>query len=290
MTGRNFSEFVHPDDVSDLAQSFWRDQMNLRGRANEWRGVSKEGGTVWIRSHGRVIVKQGRVVGYRGILVDITERKLAEEALRESEVRYRDLVEFSPWAMAVHSEEKMVFVNSAGVQILGADAPDQIIGRPIWDFVHPDNVEAVRKRILSVQLEPGVVDLVEEKLVRLDGQVVDVEMTAIPIIYQGGAARQVVLRDITENKRMEEALQHAREELESIVERQMQLDTAYGLTFREMTVLHLMADGKSDREIATILGISTLTAQKHVENIRAKMKASSRTEASVRAVREGLLD
>ena len=65
---------------------------------------------------------------------------------------------------------------------------------------------------------------------------------------------------------------------------------AYGLTFREMTVLRLVVAGKSDKEIAATLGISTLTASKHLANILRKMGAGSRTEAGVRAVREGLLD
>ncbi|KKL87914.1 hypothetical protein LCGC14_1929980, partial [marine sediment metagenome] len=97
-------------------------------------------------------------------------------------------------------------------------------------------------------------------------------------------------RDITERKRMEEALQEAREELEGKVERQMLRRNPYGLTFREFTVLHLVAAGRSDREIGITLSISHLTAQKHISNILAKMHASSRTEAGVRAVREGLLE
>ena len=74
------------------------------------------------------------------------------------------------------------------------------------------------------------------------------------------------------------------------MERQFLRRNPYGLTFRELTVLHLAAEGKGDKEIGTILGISPLTAQKHVANILCKMGAASRTEASVRAVREGLLD
>ena len=96
--------------------------------------------------------------------------------------------------------------------------------------------------------------------------------------------------DATEHRRAEEALQKAKEELEGKVEGRMLRRNPYGLTFRELTVLHLVADGKSDREIGGTLVISYLTAQKHISNILTKMGASSRTEASVRAVREGLLD
>jgi DNA-binding NarL/FixJ family response regulator len=64
----------------------------------------------------------------------------------------------------------------------------------------------------------------------------------------------------------------------------------YGLTFREFTVLYLVAAGRTDKGIADELGISVLTASKHVANILGKMEAASRTDAGVRAVREGLLD
>ena len=96
--------------------------------------------------------------------------------------------------------------------------------------------------------------------------------------------------DATELRRAEKALQKDREELEDKVERKMLRRNQYRLTFRELTVLHLVADGKTDREIGVTLVISYLTAQKHISNILTKMGASSRTEASVRAVREGLLD
>ena len=98
------------------------------------------------------------------------------------------------------------------------------------------------------------------------------------------------LTGITERKEAEEAMQRAREELEGKVERQMLRRNPYGLTFRELTVLHLVSAGRSDKGIGMELGISPLTAQKHISNILTKMQASCRTEAGVRAVREGLLE
>jgi DNA-binding NarL/FixJ family response regulator len=70
----------------------------------------------------------------------------------------------------------------------------------------------------------------------------------------------------------------------------MRQDNHYGLTARQLTVLQLVAAGKSDKEIAAAMNISTLTASKHVANILRKMGVASRTEASVRAIREGILD
>lgn len=96
-------------------------------------------------------------------------------------------------------------------------------------------------------------------------------------------------QDVTERKKAEEALVEAREQLEKLAERDFGKGNQYGLSFREMTVLHLVAAGNTDAEIARLLGISLRTAQAHLAKILSKMKASTRTEAGVRAVREGLI-
>ena len=100
-----------------------------------------------------------------------------------------------------------------------------------------------------------------------------------------------IVRDVTATKRLEreEQLRKARDELEGTVKKVMLGKNPYGLTFREFTVLHLAADGEADKAIADQLGISTFTVSKHVANILGKMGAASRTEACVRALREGLL-
>jgi DNA-binding NarL/FixJ family response regulator len=98
------------------------------------------------------------------------------------------------------------------------------------------------------------------------------------------------MRDISARKRAEEELQRARDELEARAERRMKSARQYKLTFRELTVLYLVAGGMADKEIAFRLGISHRTASKHVENILGKMGAMSRTEAGVRAIQEGLVE
>jgi DNA-binding NarL/FixJ family response regulator len=98
-----------------------------------------------------------------------------------------------------------------------------------------------------------------------------------------------VSHDITERKQAEAGRQKAREELDRKAERLTRRGNIYGLTFRELSVLDLVSAGKPDREIATLLGIRPRTVSKHVENIRSKMRVSSRTEAGVRAIREKLL-
>jgi len=135
---------------------------------------------------------------------DITERKLSETALRESEERYRKLVEFSPDAISIHREGKIVFINVAGVKLLGAVNPEQLIGKSVLDFVHPDYKEIARERIRLMGEEGKNVSPVEEKLIKLDGSVINAEVIAMPFTYQGKPGVQVIIRDITDRKRAEE--------------------------------------------------------------------------------------
>ncbi|HEY5549399.1 MAG TPA: PAS domain S-box protein, partial [Coriobacteriia bacterium] len=137
---------------------------------------------------------------------DITERKQAEQGLRESEARFRTLAESSPLAIFVNREDKVVLANPAAAKLFGASSPEDLIGRSAMDLFHPDSQARVRERIR----EAGeTVPLVEVQIVRLDGTVVDVEVTASPLLDQGIAAIQVVLRDITERKRAETELRQS---------------------------------------------------------------------------------
>jgi PAS domain S-box-containing protein len=131
------------------------------------------------------------------------EHKQAEEALQESEERYRQLVELSPDTIAVHSEGKIVFINTAGARLLGAANPEQLVGKPIMDFLHPDYRDTVRERIGRIQ-EGKEAPVIEEKFIRFDRTVIDVEVTTIPFTYQGKPAVQTIAHDITERKRVEE--------------------------------------------------------------------------------------
>lgn len=143
----------------------------------------------------------------------ITQSKQSEQALRESEERYRRLVELSPEAIAVCSQEKFEYINTTGVKLLGATSAEEIIGKPILNFVHPNSQEIIKAKAWQTQEERQQTELIEVKFVQLDSQIIDIELKGIPIVYQGKPAMQVVFRDITERKRTEERLRL----LESVV-------------------------------------------------------------------------
>jgi PAS domain S-box-containing protein len=145
---------------------------------------------------------------------DVT-RRLTEGILRESEERYRRLVESTPSGIVVHREGKIIYINTAAVRMAGATDAREILGKPVLDFVHPDHWEIVKQRIRQTQEEGRSSETLEEKFVRLDGRTIDVEVTAIPFTHQGEPATLVVFQDITLRKQAEEELLRA-EKLESL--------------------------------------------------------------------------
>jgi len=136
-------------------------------------------------------------------LRDITKRKKAERSLKESELRYRNLAENSPIPIIVHCESKIKFANRAAVKLIGGKSKRDIIGKPIQNFVHPDYHQIIEKRVHNIYEKKGDVPLLDEKFIRLDGQLLDVEVATAMINFKGKPASQVFFRDITYQKRFE---------------------------------------------------------------------------------------
>ena len=147
-----------------------------------------------------------RIAGLEALEI---QRKHMEEVAIESEGYYQRLIELSPEAIAVHSQGKIVFINAAGAKLLGVASPEELIGKSIMNFVHPDYQKIIKKRVRQAFEQGKTAPLIEEKLVRPDGTVIFVETTATSITYQGKPAMLAVSRDITERKKMEEALKNS---------------------------------------------------------------------------------
>lgn len=146
----------------------------------------------------------GRVIGLTGTGRDITEDRRQQAALAESEQRYRSLVEHSPDGIVVYSDSRLVYLNAAAVRLFGAETPAQLLGRSVFDVVHPDWRGEARECARLSQHHGQASRLAEFKYLRLDGSAVDVEAVSTPILFEGRPAGQVLIRDITERRRAEE--------------------------------------------------------------------------------------
>jgi PAS domain S-box-containing protein len=181
----------------------------------------------------------GEIVGAIECIRDITSRKQAEEALkksreeleilvsertaelmqanlalRESEERYRTLVELSPDAIYVHDGRQILYANPAGLRLLGAEKDEEIVGQNPLSFVHPDYIPIVTSRVDSSLSGTPANPPVEECFVGLSGEILQVEVSTMTIRYQGKPAILVVARDISGRKQAEAQLREYAQVLE----------------------------------------------------------------------------
>jgi PAS domain S-box-containing protein len=134
---------------------------------------------------------------------DITEKLHMERALRESEERYRSLVEHCPEPIVVHSDGNIIFVNAAAVELFGVNARDNLIGKGLCDFFNRESKGVLKNRIMRSYVDRAITPMVEEKLVRIDGSVLDIEVASVPVLFDGRRATQEIIRDISRRKSVE---------------------------------------------------------------------------------------
>jgi len=151
------------------------------------------------------------------LLKNITERKRAEEALRESEEKYRNLVERSNDGILIIQDGLVKFVNVRMAELWGSSA-DELLETPIIRHIHPDELEKVMGRYQRRMTNEDVPPIYETILLRKDGTAVHIEINAGVIRYKGKPADLVMIRDITERKRAEEQILQQREFLKNIFE------------------------------------------------------------------------
>jgi PAS domain S-box-containing protein len=148
---------------------------------------------------------------------DLRERSQTEKALRDSEERYRRLVELSPSGIVICQHEKIVYINPAGARLLGASSAKELLGKPVKGLIHPRRQSSVEDKLRRVSPDLGTAQLGEQQFLRQDGNEIDVEVTAQPFVHAGEEAVQMVFRDVTERRQIEAALHTSEERLRTVI-------------------------------------------------------------------------
>ena len=138
----------------------------------------------------------------------LRERERMRAAVRESEERYRKLVELSPDGIAINSGGRFVFVNPAAKAIFAASKNEELLGRQVLDFVHPECRAVLEERLAIFGRERAESPFIEERFIRLDGVEVDVEFMALPFSFRGEKAIQMIFRDVTERRLARQRLEY----------------------------------------------------------------------------------
>lgn len=199
---------LHPEDRERVLASL--DQALESGQTfwfGEYRFRLADGSDAVIFDRGHIVRDSaGKPVRMIGAMIDITQRKRAEQLLRQSEERYRRLIAVSPYAILVNRGDRVIFANDQAIKLFGAVRAEEILGKSPFDLFHPDYHAVVRERIHELLEGSALVPMLEEKIVTLNGTVLDVEVSAARFTDEEGPAILVMLRDISERKQLQERL------------------------------------------------------------------------------------
>lgn len=205
--GRSVFEFVHPEEREGMSRGFIKFAQQTGGIAlSEVRFIHKDGTPRWIEGVRANLLHEPAVgavvVNYR----DITERKRAAEALRESEEKYRTLVENAAEAILIAQDGMLKFVNRTASDMTGY-SEQELRSSPFLSFIHPDDQQMVGERHLKRLKGDLSLPRYSFRLICKNGSIKWMDIGAVLLTWEGKPATLNFLSDITESKRVEEALQ-----------------------------------------------------------------------------------
>ncbi len=175
--------------------------------------VRADGQRIWVRTIGRPVIEDGRVVRVGGNISDVSERKRAEQALRASDQLFHSGFDHSPIGMALTGlDGRLVEVNAAFAGMLGFDDPAQLAGEDVARLTHPDDLAATREGI-RIMVQDGKPFVAEKRYIRRDGAVVHGLVGSTAVLDSDGRPSMLYtqVQDITQRKQAEAALRASEE-------------------------------------------------------------------------------
>jgi PAS domain S-box-containing protein len=194
------------DDTHEKTVARFAELQKVGATTLESRHKRKDGTQFPVEINIRPLVFAGQPC-LLGVARDLSERRQAEEALSESEKRFRSMVEGAPDPIFIQTDGKFAFLNLAGCRLFGVAGAHDLIGVPVLERMHPAYHELVLERIRRLNVNrQSVTDIQELRYLRMDGSEVWVETKGEPIVYGGKNGALVFVRDITERRDAREAL------------------------------------------------------------------------------------
>ena len=211
---RPFKDFLHPDDKKRMWKIFLSGLKNFSREMDlEFRGLHKKGHIVWMHCKTSVLLHKRKLVGFFGVIADITKQKRTEIALHDSENKYRMIIDTSLNGIyQVDNSGKFTLVNKSFARTLGYNQ-GELIGKEFTMLLFPDRIPQVKKWVEDVFSGKSVQDEVTVK--HKDGHELVVYFSAVPIKEESKiVGLSGNLMDITKRKKTEENLEKKIDELE----------------------------------------------------------------------------
>lgn len=208
--------YVNPEDRLELASI-----LNKYGAAQnfEVQMYRKDKSLHWISINVKAVKnKNGKILYYEGTMQDITQRKMAENALMESEERYRTAIEHSNDGVAILQGNVNQYVNRRFVEMFEYERPEEIIGKPVTMVVHPDDLKMVTSINRKRQKGVPVPSRYEFKGITRNKKTIYIEVSATSTTFRGEPVYLIYMRDITERKQAEDAIRNERNRFQTLSE------------------------------------------------------------------------
>ncbi len=213
LIGMSYKGFTLEDDTESVFRTF--NEVYLTGKPNKsfsWTVVHKDGSHKLVE-HSALPLRndKGEIIGFRGVGRDITERKQAEEALRQSEEKYRALFDSSVIGTFIIDAEtmKVVMANQVGAEMFGFSSVEETTGVEPFEFIPLDDREEVLRTIVNDMFEQDLRQTREFRVITKDGREIWISGKGARVMHEGRLAGLVALTDITEQKQQNEQLMMA---------------------------------------------------------------------------------
>ena len=222
LEGRLWPERLHPEDKERILAADERFEVGGdESFSEEYRLLARDGSVVWVREDAVLLRnEEGEPLCFQGVILDITDQKMAEEALRGSEERLLALADATFEGILINDQGVILEANRALTDMFGYEV-SEVIGRSTVEFVVPEHRDLVEQKIASGSEEPY-----EVTGVRKDGTLLDLEVRGRAYNYRERRVRIVAIRDITDRKAAEKRLEYwaFHDSLTDLPNRQLLLD------------------------------------------------------------------
>ena len=206
-------DIIHPGYIDYFEKEWLALAEGKVSPISEYKIIGPEGNDRWIvQSNIGVFDRQGNIIAIEGICRDVTERKHAEKALRESEEKYRVVVENANEGITVTQDGMLKFVNQKGLEISGY-SKEELLSRSFIEIVHPEDQQLVMQHHLKKLKGEEIPKVYVLRIIAKDGAMKWLENNGVIITWKGKPATLNFLTDITKRKQAEEALKISRENL-----------------------------------------------------------------------------
>jgi PAS domain S-box-containing protein len=259
--GQALSRFILAQDQDAFNLLLIRIMRTQEAQECDVRLVIADGAHKWVHMQAIVIGNEAEGWRLRLALSDITELKKVQKDLADSELRYRTLTEVAPAPLLVHDGKQVIYVNPAAIRMFGARSAADLLQTEIFSRIHPDFTEISRQRVKSSIEQVGTLTKYENRLLKLDGSTLVVEVQSASIIYDGAPAIQVAMNDVTEHRDFEKrqlgAIENERKRISREVHDQVgQVFTAVKLILQSLPRNALPKAQASDIMQALEMGIA----------------------------------